>query len=496
MEHLNSKTELYVKRTQWAVGNGFFHSAKLKVCSEYGTKQHTFNYIYDCGSSEGKKILRREINEYVKQNPGNVDICFISHFDRDHIIGIPILHKKISVDYFAIPVIEPHERLFHLTEHIVQKITKDGNGNFPPEEVNQSLINDIEQFLIDVTASPVDTLAKLTSDPNNSRRRIIQIHPTDTSIRATIDPPRISWPASSTTPRTANQPNDTLTVEVEGGEIRLSYRQQNIWEWEARTLTDYSAPNKNSGNSAASEFKKYLEENCQDDSIKQMSDMFCAEAIRKWVANESNLNVLARAYQKSCGKRNKTSLMLFSGPPKKSPHSFVNYYFDKLQKFNYHQHLDMVYECMDLIENNLLLPANSIAEALGIPSMYSFRATPNKLSPTELCPVGWLGLGDVEGAGNPGNWMPLINEIWKDRKKQTRTLAISHHGSKHNWHKSLLDDFQFPPLCIMSTSGRKYRHPDSEVVREIYSSGSLAYIITDAPITRYVESISVSYYHP
>ncbi|MBD5398045.1 hypothetical protein HDR60_00870 [bacterium] len=68
----------YVLQTQHKTFNANFHTGKIV----YGENKE-FNWIYDCGKSN---LVRQYLKEVDK-----VDLIFISHFDRDHINGLPIL---------------------------------------------------------------------------------------------------------------------------------------------------------------------------------------------------------------------------------------------------------------------------------------------------------------------------------------------------------------------------------------------------------------------
>ena len=115
--------KMRVSRTQWAVGHGFFHSGLI----ESGGKPVT--YVYDCGATlANSNNLDREIDEFIcqlrscwkncrcplcyplrypqwyrqrynwrcsRRYSSLVDIMYISHFDYDHVSGIPKLAGKV-----------------------------------------------------------------------------------------------------------------------------------------------------------------------------------------------------------------------------------------------------------------------------------------------------------------------------------------------------------------------------------------------------------------
>lgn len=84
----------------WPVGQGLFYSGTIK----YKNNQN-FDFVYDCGSSS--KNIDKIVERYVKTSliDKTLDMLVISHFDEDHISGIPKLLaevkkiKKIFIPY-------------------------------------------------------------------------------------------------------------------------------------------------------------------------------------------------------------------------------------------------------------------------------------------------------------------------------------------------------------------------------------------------------------
>ena len=79
-------------RTFHTVGQGAFYSEKI----EYNDKQ-VFRMVYDCGSkSIPESLLAKRIKSDLTNNV-DIDILFISHFDKDHINGIYNLNPKLII---------------------------------------------------------------------------------------------------------------------------------------------------------------------------------------------------------------------------------------------------------------------------------------------------------------------------------------------------------------------------------------------------------------
>jgi len=98
-------THVWFTRTQWAVGQGFFHSGEVQALGA------NVLYVYDCGSLDDD-ALNREIDEFlVRHENQQIDMLFVSHYHYDHVSGLPRLLSEANVKSVIIPVIEPIERL-------------------------------------------------------------------------------------------------------------------------------------------------------------------------------------------------------------------------------------------------------------------------------------------------------------------------------------------------------------------------------------------------
>ena len=71
--------------------------------------------------------------------------------------------------------------------------------------------------------------------------------------------------------------------------------------------------------------------------------------------------------------------------------------------------------------------------------------------------LGWIGLGDIE-ISKKQTRADEINAAFEESKPLVATYCLPHHGSLNDWHKSLLNDFQTMPICVVSANG-KYGHP-------------------------------------
>lgn len=112
-------------RYQLPVGQGGFHLGTLQ---ELGPDEATwrsalagdaleaadFVYAYDCGSDPIAGVVDA-VGSVLKRRPSReLDMLFVSHFDRDHICGIPhLLHarKGMRIDTVVMPYLDDLDRI-------------------------------------------------------------------------------------------------------------------------------------------------------------------------------------------------------------------------------------------------------------------------------------------------------------------------------------------------------------------------------------------------
>jgi len=97
----------FAQGTFHSVGQGMFYSCHiwLRRCHE------PLTVVYDCGSSSKKEYLESEIDYLIAVGVREIDMLIISHFDRDHVNGIPRLLKLLKVKSVYMPYLTPRQRL-------------------------------------------------------------------------------------------------------------------------------------------------------------------------------------------------------------------------------------------------------------------------------------------------------------------------------------------------------------------------------------------------
>ncbi|MGM0563225.1 MAG: MBL fold metallo-hydrolase [Pseudomonadota bacterium] len=86
------------------VGQGLFSSGTIH---SNGT---AFNYVYDCGTSSGQRLIDKAI-QGLKDSFDKLDMVVVSHFDKDHISGLKNLLPKFPVKIVLLPEMSLAQRL-------------------------------------------------------------------------------------------------------------------------------------------------------------------------------------------------------------------------------------------------------------------------------------------------------------------------------------------------------------------------------------------------
>jgi len=251
-------------------------------------------YVYDCGSINpraNRMSLSREIAEFgarMDSLDAEVDVMFISHFDEDHVFGIPELTRRVKVRTFIIPMIPGADRLLFYADAVASGTMTPGSGSF------------YERFLSD----PVETLRETGAErvievpqglpPNDGQIEDEVIHYEDLAPDL---PSRGSGPAG-----------EDVELKVTVRSATISRARDVVWEWR------YSQSEQ-----ATSVTSELSDELIALGSILTASDLEDPSIVKSLVQNDVvNLIKAYRVAIATVGSSftlNLSSLMLYSGPP-------------------------------------------------------------------------------------------------------------------------------------------------------------------------------------
>lgn len=424
-------------RCQQAIGQGGFHTAEL-VSTEYpgvvvrsptGVRldgNASFRYVYDCGTRQlGRR--RSVIQRFARSVPERlIELLFLSHFDDDHVNGIPDLLDSLSglkADTIVMPWVDDVERLIAFG----RAVSRGGA---------------IGSFFQGLTVDPVSAL-----DVFGPRRiLLVRSGPGEPDDRETID--------LRPDGRGLDGPFRAKVV-VDGGLRRMMPAQPsrtagisaNVHEIYDDMIIDVSS----FSGAASWIFKPYVR-SCNAARVANFER--AAERLLAWpwgsfrstiadpnvrhqlVTNRVSSKALAASYRSAFGDRNLTSLCVFSGPRwTESPKKLFS--FD-LQKFD--------------------------------------RASK----------IGWLATGDIP-LKDPKEATELLAH-YKEQTEGVATLGLPHHGSVNNYSSAVVTAFR-PQACFVSAKPPKnWKHPHPSVMADVASQGAIGVHVDDTEASAFSEA--------
>lgn len=264
-----------------------------------------FMYVYDCGSDPLAGVIRSVESIAARRPSRRLDMLFVSHFDRDHICGIPhLLHEKkgLRVDTIVMPYLDDIDRMIAF-------------GRSAATSSERSA----ERFHEDAVVDPVGTMARF------GPRQIVMLMPEDGDEGGSAffdlppaDPPSsgpdgIPWKGRDTGGWRSASPSARRTPDGATVVQRIEF--------------DVAA-----GIEGGWLLKPHVKR-----ASRQDRDAFCAavEMLLRWPRGSfrdrvkiererrglvtKHRTAVSRAYAWTFGDKNETSLSLYSGPAK--PHT-------------------------------------------------------------------------------------------------------------------------------------------------------------------------------
>jgi hypothetical protein len=284
--------KLAVSRTQWAVGNGFFHSGQV------ATRADATNYVYDCGALDrtlNQASLRREVGASVART-SHIHLLFLSHFDFDHVSGLPALTAGATVGRFFIPMVPVLERLMTLAGNL-----SGGLGEAPPDIVN---------FYEDLIIDPASALTGLTANQAEPATVLVVLPTPAASIPLNDGATEVPEGLMRSEVGGA-QLNAALTLNVEPARVTASAQGAVVWEWVTFVVQQ-----------ALDAAPAFVEALVLRGLIADATELDQPARVADLVRNHKE--ALTAAYDEavltvgSSFNKNLTSMMLYSGPPPRS----------------------------------------------------------------------------------------------------------------------------------------------------------------------------------
>lgn len=436
----NEEAVIHTRR-QHAVGQGGFHSGKLVapqdasliVSTPSGTSvfsANAFRYVYDCGSRQSKRC--REVAKiYAQSAPTRqLDLLFLSHFDDDHVNGVPdLLHSRdgVRVDTIVMPFVDDVERLVAFGRAQTRKAV-------------------IGRFFESLTIEPVRTLSAF----NPRRILLIQRRPSDPDAEPIGIGPPAEGPDGSFQYKVRTDDPGGSHAQPRGA--RSQYGSIEVVTVYDDAVIDAGVP----GAAFLWMFKPYVR---PADPSRVLDFEREVETRLGWrwgtfrprvedpsvreglVRDKVQAKILAEAYKAAFGKRNLTSLCLYSGPsaePTARPRLMVKLHAS---------HCEYVSK------------------------------------------TGWLGTGDAL-LRKPQDVRAFLQH-YLAQQASIATFGLPHHGAIANYSPTLVSMFT-PANCVVSAKPpRNWRHPHPRVIADVVGQGAEAVHVTDADATAFDETFII-----
>lgn len=403
------------------VGQGLFASGLLNA-----TVGQSFSWVYDCGTTSSQKLLEREIKQFKKHhNKNKINLVAISHFDKDHISGIPQLLRELTVETMLLPYIPLWQRVLIAFEEEIEADSDEMVFFVNPAEFLNSLDGTIEQVVFVLPSDPEGPPAPNAESPEQGPDSLPETDwasaPDSEGTMLRIPPGDIQ-PPSDEDMKALNgrsRPGRSVLFLKSGKALTISSY------WEFVPYNDQSlAPNE--GGAFREEVNRLQNELLSQDP--PTSRQTALKAIRK---------IYDTAFGRSQEKRNLISLFLYGGP-----------------RISIVSRSDAFYSYWSNAKWSDLCP---ISHSHGSCD----------------CRPGILYSGD--GYLDKDERLSRLEKyLGKWRMNHIGCFQVMHHGSSSNWHKGVADRIR-PNVSLFCSDPKhkRYQHPHAPVLRDFWTYNPL-----------------------
>lgn len=281
MELARAYCDLLFRSTQHCVGQGMMHSGIITSPWEWGTSRSLLATVYDCGTVTGngtppRRRIQREVN-LLKSWVSTLHALYISHFDLDHVNGLPVLLTDFKPEAIVIPATTAAERLFRI-------VHTHGPDN----------LENLDSVTARIVADPASAIRDIVGDETE----IVEMGPEDNAGPGS-EPPRPLDDSLGWEPQVVKPSGNTHGA----GAVWMKGR----CVWEVRPWVQPSVQR---------EVDEFLA------ALDVGSDSNLQSELQEWLGNIGKERKRIRdAYRQALGEDqgkglNLTSLCLYSGPPR------------------------------------------------------------------------------------------------------------------------------------------------------------------------------------
>ena len=430
--------EIRMTRTFANVGQGLFAIEKF-----YDREKVIFCAVYDCGMGTGKQI-NKEFKSIIDKNLGGketvlIDVLFVSHFDSDHVNGIPYILERYEVRNLVLPLIHDDVRAL-----MVSKIVDKRDGD--------------KRVEYDLLVRPKEFVERYSKDLH-----IYYVRDED-SNGDTIDREDLVSYGECFLPKIGNP----LKID----------EKTYIWEYIPYNLK-------------INNYQKYLDK-LQDlgQRDKFLSDVVrktnCSNAFKETKYSDDDLKgFICNLFNnlKEIGKMVENYDKIF----------FAEFYRRFIQYCNHLPNSSSIQDDKNLLNINSLIvysgPINTNCKVTDacvrlicddyneLYNCYRFKFDKTNVNNcicirSMLNNAGCLFCGDVNGKE------ASFKQVLRNHESKLMCMQVPHHGSKHNNDVDTLKEYIYYVIC--AGENNRYGHPSASVIAMLMTKKKIYRIVTES----------------
>lgn len=395
--------QLQVQYRFHAIGQVLFASGNLR----HSDRPYQFRWVYDCGTHSPRRLLTDALARYQTDDPGDLDLLALSHFDKDHINGVSqLIASRSRVRLLLLPYMPLWQRLF----------VAFAQGVGPADFEMQFFINPVA-YIRDIGRDRVDEIVFVPSSeepgPSPEQDRLPE---GDQPSGERDESWRISREVENPAGREADD-FDAMQATGAGASVHMlkagsALRVANLFEFVPYNDARYAGS--------------------VDPTFRAKVEQLTIRVLSNPTTTQGHLKDLKDLYDLQFGKqlRNEISLFLYGGLLATTP---------------LHQRGVDVWTASNSTANH------------GLHTWWSGRSDRGGA-------VLYTGDGTLD---SPTRLDALVRHLHGARISRLGALQVMHHGSKYNWHQGVADKIA-PSISVFCSdpAHRGYQHPHGEVVRD------------------------------
>lgn len=408
----------------YPVGQGLFSTGAIRRHDESCPR---FLWVYDCGTSSSKRLVKRGIQrlKHFTNGRDRIDLLVLSHFDHDHISGVVDLLKEFQIGTLILPYMHLAKRLLIAFE--------EGSGE-ADDPVTEFFINPVD-FLLTQEGLGIERILFVTPSGNEGPPYPVDgFGPREPGPE---DPPKLDFDTEK-----PDDQDEVASMMQAAGRHGAS--------------VDFLRPG--SSIKLASAFWEFIPYN--DDPEEEISETFMSEVAESRdellsamnpPARKNALKHLKKVFDIHFGsdykERNVISLFLYSGPV----YSIWNL-------------------CRPTLATSRSWPNSIRWDQWPLPFVRDWLLEHELSSESRArCSILYSGDGYLD---TDERLEKLINYLEERRVRRVGVFQVMHHGAETNWHQGVARTI-CPLFSVFSSDPerRKWKHPHAPVLRDFWNFG-------------------------